>query len=128
MIGAHDVPIEEWRPDEGDATRVTAHLGAHLGADLDALADVLHAVVYDGAGVSFIVPFSRRRGARILVDKVLPGVRARTRRVRRGPNRQPDRRHRADRPRDAAEPAAPRRGPEAARPSVGLADGESLGR
>ena len=61
--------IEEWHPD-GDCV-----------SDLDALADVLHAVVYDGAGVSFVVPFSRDEARAFWSDKVLPGVRARSRRV-----------------------------------------------
>ena len=43
MIAAEGVRIEEWHPD-GDCA-----------SDLEALADVLHAVVYDGAGVSFVV-------------------------------------------------------------------------
>lgn len=69
MSAAGDVRIEEWRPDDDCAS------------DLDALADVLHAVVYDGAGVSFVVPFSRHEARAFWSDKVLPGVRARTRRV-----------------------------------------------
>jgi ribosomal protein S18 acetylase RimI-like enzyme len=73
VIGAHDVHIEEWCPDDSDATRIDA--------DLDALADVLHAIVYDGAGVSFVVPFTVEESRAFWVDKVLPGVRARTRRV-----------------------------------------------
>jgi GNAT superfamily N-acetyltransferase len=81
VIAADAVHIEEWRPDDSDAARDVAHLGAHLGADLDALADVLHAVVYDGAGVSFVVPFSVDESRAFFVDQVLPGVRARTRRV-----------------------------------------------
>jgi ribosomal protein S18 acetylase RimI-like enzyme len=66
--------IEEWSPDlaPGDAG---------LDADLDMLADVLHAVVHDGAGVSFVVPFSHDDARAFWVDKVLPSVRARTRRV-----------------------------------------------
>ena len=56
-----------------------------------------------------------RRGARVLGGKVLPGVRARTRRVLVARLERTDRRHGADRSRDAAEPAASRRGPEAAR-------------
>lgn len=55
------VAIEPWRP------------GAD--ADLDMLADLLHAVVHDGAGVSFIVPFTMAEARRFWVDKVLPGVR-----------------------------------------------------
>lgn len=65
------IAIEEWRP--GDA--------AGLDADLEALAEVLRAVVYDGAGVSFVVPFSLAESRAFWADKVLPGVRAGTRRV-----------------------------------------------
>ena len=65
------IEIEEWRA--ADAAR--------LGSDLDALAEVLRAVVYDGAGVSFVVPFSLEESRAFWVEKVLPGVRARTRRV-----------------------------------------------
>ena len=65
---ADDVHIEEWRPDAGDA-------------DLDALAGVLHAVVHDGPGVSFVVPFSIGESRTFWADGVLPGVRAGTRRV-----------------------------------------------
>ena len=111
VSAAEGVRIEEWHPD-GDCA-----------SDLDALADVLHAVVYDGAGVSFVVPFSRDEARAFWSDKVLPGVRARTPPRRRGPNRRADCRHGADRSCDAAEPAASRRGPEAARPSVGSPPG-----
>jgi ribosomal protein S18 acetylase RimI-like enzyme len=67
------VSIEEWRPErqEADATE----------RDLDMLAEVLHAVVHTGAGVSFVVPFSMEEARAFWVDKVLPGVHARTRRV-----------------------------------------------
>jgi ribosomal protein S18 acetylase RimI-like enzyme len=68
-----NVRIEEWRPDRSDA--------ASVQRDLDMLADILHAVVHDGAGVSFIVPFSKDDGRAFWIDKVLPGVRDRTRRV-----------------------------------------------
>jgi ribosomal protein S18 acetylase RimI-like enzyme len=68
------IVIEEWRPD-------LAANATTLDADLDMLGDVLHAVVHDGAGVSFIVPFSHEDARAFWVDKVLPGVRARTRRV-----------------------------------------------
>jgi GNAT superfamily N-acetyltransferase len=67
-----DIQIEEWRPDLP---------GAALDTDVDMLAEVLHAVVHDGAGVSFVVPFSHGDGRRFWVDKVLPDVRAGTRRV-----------------------------------------------
>src|SRR5262245_7801134 len=67
------VQIEEWRPDLADAATVDRHL--------DDLGAILHAVVHDGAGVSFILPFSLDEGRVFWVEKVLPGVRARTRRV-----------------------------------------------
>jgi GNAT superfamily N-acetyltransferase len=62
--------IQHWRPT----------LGA-LDRELDMLADVLRAVVYDGAGVSFVVPFTHADARTFWRDKVLPGVRAGTRRV-----------------------------------------------
>jgi ribosomal protein S18 acetylase RimI-like enzyme len=68
-----DVQIDEWRPDRAAA--------ASVDDDLDALAEILRAVVYDGAGVSFVVPFSMEEARAFWVDKVLPGVRERTRRV-----------------------------------------------
>jgi ribosomal protein S18 acetylase RimI-like enzyme len=51
------------------------------GHDIDCLAEILRAVVYDGAGVSFVVPFSLEDARRFWVEKVLPGVRAGTRRL-----------------------------------------------
>ena len=68
-----DIHIEEWRP-AADGTTV-------LARDIDMLADVLHAVVHDGAGVSFVVPYSVDDGRAFWIEKVLPGVRAETRRV-----------------------------------------------
>ena len=73
MNRAGELRVEEWRPDEHDAIR--------LETDLDALADLLRAVVYDGAGVSFVVPFSADESRTFWVNTVLPGVQARTRRV-----------------------------------------------
>ena len=52
-----------------------------IDRDLDMLADVLHAVVHDGAGVSFVLPFSRDEARAFWMDKVLPGALAGTRRV-----------------------------------------------
>jgi hypothetical protein len=69
-----NIEIEEWCPDRAGVT-------SSLEEDLDALADVLHAVVHDGAGVSFVVPFSHGEAVAFWRDTVLPGVRARTRRV-----------------------------------------------
>lgn len=65
--------IEEWRPDHLDVGSVER--------DLDMLGEVLHAVVHTGAGVSFVVPFSAPEARAFWGDKVLPGVRTRTRRV-----------------------------------------------
>lgn len=45
------------------------------------LAEILHAIVYDGAGVSFIVPFSIEDSRAFWREKVLPPVLAKTRRV-----------------------------------------------
>jgi ribosomal protein S18 acetylase RimI-like enzyme len=69
LAGVH---IEEWRPDLP---------GTVVENDLDALAEILHAVVHTGAGVSFVVPFSLDDARAFWVGKVLPGTRARTRRV-----------------------------------------------
>lgn len=65
--------IAVWQPGPLDS--------APLGRDLDMLADVLHAVVHQGAGVSFVAPFSREEARAFWVDRVLPGVRDGTRRV-----------------------------------------------
>ena len=67
------VHIEEWRPDSSHS--------ASLDRDIDVLSDVLHAVVHDGAGVSFILPFSLDDARAFWVEKVLPRVQARTTRV-----------------------------------------------
>ncbi len=67
------VAISEWRPDLADA--------AAIAGDVDMLADVLHAVVHGGAGVSFVVPFSLDEARAFWTASVLPGVRARQRRV-----------------------------------------------
>jgi len=62
--------IEDWRPD-----------GASAAADIEMLADILHAIVHAGAGVSFVVPFSMEEARAFWRDRVLPDVRAGTRRV-----------------------------------------------
>jgi len=67
------IHIEEWTPD-ADGSPSLAH-------EIEMLAEVLRAIVYDGAGVSFVVPFSMDESRAFWVEKVLPGVRARTRRV-----------------------------------------------
>lgn len=64
--------IETWRPDDDPAA---------VERDLDDLAEVLHAVVHDGAGVSFILPFSHDDARAFWRERVLPGVRAGTRHV-----------------------------------------------
>lgn len=68
-----EVLIDDWRPDRPVA--------ATLDEEIAMLGEVLHAVVHVGAGVSFIVPFSLDEGRTFWVEKVLPGVRAGTRRV-----------------------------------------------
>jgi ribosomal protein S18 acetylase RimI-like enzyme len=96
-----DFRFEEWRPDAPGAPAAER--------DIDMLGEVLHAVVHGGAGVSFFVPFSREEARAFWREKVLPAVRARTRRVlvaRRGPRivgtvqldlaTPPNQRHRAD--------------------------------
>jgi len=70
---ASGIRIETWEP-APDGSASLAH-------DIDVLADVLRAVVYDGAGVSFVVPFSIEESRGFWVERVLPGVRAGTRRV-----------------------------------------------
>ena len=73
MHAPADSRIEEWRP---------GHPGTPaLDEDIDMLGEVLHAVVHTGAGVSFIVPFSLDDARSFWLEKVLPGVRAGTRRV-----------------------------------------------
>jgi GNAT superfamily N-acetyltransferase len=57
------VIINEWRAD-----------GPACHAELDGLAEVLHAVVHDGASVSFVLPFSVDDARRFWSEKILPGV------------------------------------------------------
>jgi predicted O-methyltransferase YrrM/GNAT superfamily N-acetyltransferase len=110
-----DVRIEEWRPDSAGA--------APVDDDIDMLGEVLHAVVHGGARVSFFVPFSLDEARAFWRDTVLPGVRARTRRVviaRRGPRIvgtvqldlavPPNQRHRAEVTKMLVHPTARRRG------------------
>jgi GNAT superfamily N-acetyltransferase len=68
-----EIRIEEWQPDRAG--------GESLEQDIDMLGEVLHEVVHGGAGVSFFVPFSRSEARAFWLDKVLPAVGARTRRV-----------------------------------------------
>ena len=64
--------IEEWKLQSDRAA---------LDEDIRMLSEILHAVVYDGAGVSFVVPFSIGEAHWFWCENVLPGVRAGTRRV-----------------------------------------------
>ncbi|HWN11179.1 MAG TPA: GNAT family N-acetyltransferase [Pyrinomonadaceae bacterium] len=65
-----DFNVEEW------------HLVASaLDVELDMMAEVLRAVVYGGAGVSYFTPFSLGEARAFWVEKVLPVMRAGTRRV-----------------------------------------------
>jgi ribosomal protein S18 acetylase RimI-like enzyme len=107
--------IDEWQPaDSGTAS---------LADDVHMLGEILHAVVHDGAGVSFVVPFSLEDARAFWVDNVLPGVRARTRRVlvaRHGPRIvgtvqadfgvPPNQQHRAEVSKLLVHPSARRRG------------------
>ncbi|MGH9309154.1 MAG: hypothetical protein ACRD1U_07260, partial [Vicinamibacterales bacterium] len=61
-----DVEIAGWRP--------APLTSPSLDHDTDMLADVLHAVVHDGAGVSFVVPFSPDEARAFWREIVLPGV------------------------------------------------------
>ena len=67
------ISIDEWEPDAPGSSA--------LDNEIAMLADVLQAVVNDGAGVSFVVPFTHDDGRAFWTDIVLPGVRAGTRRV-----------------------------------------------
>jgi ribosomal protein S18 acetylase RimI-like enzyme len=67
------IKVEEWLVDTSRS--------AFVDTELDMLAEVLHAVVHAGAGVSFFTPFSIDEARSFWVDKVLPQVRAGTRRV-----------------------------------------------
>ena len=67
------IRVEEWR--------TGASRAASVDAEIDMLAEVLHAVVHAGAGVSFFTPFSIDEARAFWVDKVLPEMRAGTRRV-----------------------------------------------
>jgi GNAT superfamily N-acetyltransferase len=116
-----DVAIEEWRPDRAAETEAGA---AAIDRDIEMLAEVLHAVVHGGAGVSFFLPFSHADAEAFWREKVLPAVRARTRRVvvaRRGDGEiigtvqmdfalPPNQRHRAEVAKMLVHPTARRRG------------------
>ena len=108
------IRVDEWGPAGDEAV---------VARDVDMLAGILHAVVHDGAGVSFIVPFTMEDACRFWRDSVLPGVRRGTRRVlvaRDGPwivgtvqlelDMPPNQRHRAEVLKLLVHPSARRRG------------------
>ena len=107
--------IDEWRPDRSDPETT--------GRDIDMLADLLRVIVYDGAGVSFVVPFSMEESRAFWREKVLPGVLVGAKRVlvARDNNRivgtvqlelsaMPNQKHRADVLKLLVHPDARRRG------------------
>jgi len=105
-----EILVEPWRADASEA-------------EIDMLAEVLHAVVHAGAGISFITPFSIEDARAYWVNKILPTVRAGTRRVlvarlderiagtvQLDLDTPPNQRHRADVAKLLVHPAARRRG------------------
>jgi ribosomal protein S18 acetylase RimI-like enzyme len=68
-----DLQIEEWRVDRAALD--------DLGRDIDMLGELLRAVVHEGAGVSFILPFSLDDARSFWRDRVLPGLRSGQRRM-----------------------------------------------
>lgn len=106
--------IEEWEVESDRAA---------LDEDLQTLSELLQAVVYDGAGVSFIVPFSIDESRGFWCETVVPGLRGGTRRalVARAGGRivgtvqldlavPPNQRHRAEVVKLLVHPSARRRG------------------
>jgi ribosomal protein S18 acetylase RimI-like enzyme len=73
MNSTAEMRVEEWRVDDAKASSIED--------DIDKLAEVLHAVIHEGAGVSFFTPFSIDEARAFWVDKVLPNMRNGTRRV-----------------------------------------------
>jgi ribosomal protein S18 acetylase RimI-like enzyme len=78
MSTATEIRVEEWGPNDSG---VDTSSSASVDAEIDMLAEVLRAVVYAGAGVSFFTPFSIDEARAFWIEKVLPQVRAGTRRV-----------------------------------------------
>ncbi|MDP9170883.1 MAG: GNAT family N-acetyltransferase [Acidobacteriota bacterium] len=68
-----DSAIREWRPQDASDSQILK--------DLEGLAQLLHACVHDGAGISFVLPFEVGDAAAWWKDKILPEVKAGTRRV-----------------------------------------------
>ena len=73
--GDSKIRVEEWLP--GDSLSQAGQ----IDADLEMLAEVLRAVVHGGASVSFFTPFSIDEARAFWKERVLPGVKAGTRRV-----------------------------------------------
>jgi ribosomal protein S18 acetylase RimI-like enzyme len=73
MTTKAETQIEEWRTD--------APRAGSIEVELEMLAEVLHAVVAGGAGVSFFIPFSIEEARAFWSDRILPQVRAGSRRV-----------------------------------------------
>jgi ribosomal protein S18 acetylase RimI-like enzyme len=79
LVNAPDeIRVEEWLPNDSLADAARA---AFVDTEIDMLAEVLHGVVHAGASVSFFTPFSIDDARAFWVEKVLPQVRTRTRRV-----------------------------------------------
>jgi GNAT superfamily N-acetyltransferase len=70
MVSPNPIRIERWNPHP-----------ASLNDDLDMLGGVLHACVHAGAGVSFVLPFSRDDAKAFWHHQVLPAVDAGNRRL-----------------------------------------------
>lgn len=73
-----EVRVEEWLPGN---SRADGSRSDSVETELDMLAEILHAVVHAGAGVSFFTPFAVEEARAFWVEKVLPKVRAGSRRV-----------------------------------------------
>jgi ribosomal protein S18 acetylase RimI-like enzyme len=68
-----EIRIEVWPAAAAEAESVDA--------EIDMLAEVLRAVIYAGAGISFVAPFSMDEASAYWIHKVLAPVRAGTRRA-----------------------------------------------
>jgi GNAT superfamily N-acetyltransferase len=129
------VTIDLWIP--------AGHETATLARELDDLAELLRYAVHEGAGVSFFVPFTSAEARSFWSDRVLPAVRAGTRRVllARDEDRivgtvqldlalPPNQRHRAEVAKMLVHPEARRRGVARALMTalepVALGDGRTL--
>jgi len=68
-----EMRVEEWLVDDSRS--------AVVDVEIDMMAEVLHAVVHNGASVSFCTPFSIGEARAFWVEKVLPEVRGHRRRM-----------------------------------------------